>query len=121
MPSITMIVGMMKPKQSTSVAAFCPRPHVLIATIRRLAAQSGNVSFSDHALDRMEERDLTTLDVVRALRIGDIAGNIEAGNGMGEWKCKVVERRKRARDIGVATIVMKDSKLFIKTVEWEDK
>ena len=73
-----------------------------------------------HALDRMEERGITTLDVLRVLQAGEIVGKVEAGKNLGEWKCKVVERRKRARAIGVATVVIKASKLLVKTVEWED-
>ena len=76
--------------------------------------------FFSHATDRMDERGITTLDVLRVLRVGDIVGEIEAGKGTGEWKCKIVERRRRAREIGVATVVMWESKLLIKTVEWED-
>lgn len=68
----------------------------------------------------MDERDITTLDALRVLAMGDIVGDITAGNYPGEWKCKVVERRKGARDIGVATIVVKEQRIFIKTVEWED-
>ena len=68
----------------------------------------------------MEERGIDTLDVLRVLRTGDIVGDIEAGKFEGEWKCKVVERRKRAREIGVATIIIRQDRLFVKTVEWED-
>lgn len=68
----------------------------------------------------MDLRGVTQLDVLRALRIGDIVGDIEAGKTVGEWKCKIVECRKGARDIGVATIVAKETRLYIKTVEWED-
>ena len=104
-----------------TVVSFVLRPPVLITIIRTLAKDSGNVVFSDHALDRMETRGMTTLDAVRALRIGEIVGEIKAGKNAGEWKCKVVERRKNARDIGVATVVVDGKRLFIKTVEWEDR
>ena len=111
---------MMKPNAKPIIAEFRPNPQKLLATIKRLAANSENVAFGSHSLDRMDERGITTLDVLRALRAGEIVGKIEAGKGLGEWKCKIIERRKRAREIGVATIVLKESKLFIKTVEWED-
>ena len=73
------------------------------------------------ALDQMDARGITRLDALRVLRVGDIVGEIEAGKSVGEWKCKIVERRKRARDVGVATIVVRAQRLFIKTVEWEDQ
>jgi hypothetical protein len=68
----------------------------------------------------MDERGIDTNDALRVLRTEDIVGEIEAGKYPGEWKCKVVERRKKAREIGVVTIVMRQERLFIKTVEWED-
>ena len=111
----------MKQRLASAPVEFRPTPQKLLAIIRRLANDSANVAIGYHALDRMEERGITTLDILRVLRAGDVIGKIEAGKNLGEWKCKVVERRKRARDIGVATVVMKDSRLFIKTVEWEDK
>ncbi len=111
---------MEKSRPAPVIASFKPRPQSLLATVRRLALDSKNVFFSSHATDRMDERGITTLDVLRVLRVGDIVGEIEAGKGTGEWKCKIVERRRRAREIGVATVVMWESKLLIKTVEWED-
>jgi hypothetical protein len=62
----------------------------------------------------------TTLDVHRVLRVGSIVGEIEAGQYPGEWKCKVVEYKTKARDIGVVTIVVKHSILRVSPVEWED-
>jgi len=116
-----MIAGMMKPRTAQEPVEFRPTPQKLIASIRRLAADSAKVSFGRHALERMDERGITTLDILRVLRAGDIEGKIEAGQNLGEWKCKVVERRKRARAIGVATLVVRESRLFIKTAEWEDQ
>lgn len=115
-----MIVGMERYSDKPTVKLFKPRPHSLLAMVRNIARNSGNVAFSEHALDQMDKRGITQLDVLRVLRVGDIVGDIEAGKMVGEWKCKIVERRKRARDIGVATIVVKEGKLFIKTAEWED-
>lgn len=106
---------------SGEIAAFKPRPHQLLATIQKLAADSRNVAFGRHARERMEERDITTLDALRVLLSGHISGEVTAGKSPGEWKCKVVARRKGSREIGVVTIVMNAGRLFIKTVEWEDR
>lgn len=102
------------------VAQFRPRPDQLRETIRSIAADSRNVAFGAHALERMEEREITTLDALRVLRIGEIVGDIEPGKNAGEWKCKVVAGRRGSREIGVATVVLSRGRLFIKTVEWED-
>ena len=107
-------------KPSHAVANFKPRRSALLVTIRRIATDSAAVAFSSHALERMDERGITTLDVLRSLRTGEIVGEIEAGKSVGEWKCKIVERRRRAREIGVATLVIKENKLLVKTAEWED-
>lgn len=112
---------MVSQNPSKAIAPLKPRARDLVITIRKAAIDSQNVSFSEHALDRMEERDITTLDVLRVLRLGDIVGDIEAGRNSGEWKCKMVARKKGSRNIGVATVVLRSGRLFLKTVEWEDR
>ena len=78
----------------------------------------------DHAEERMIERDIDMIDVLKVLRIGDIVGPIEPGISEHEWKCKVTASPRypeTAREIGVVTIVVRSSRLLIKTVEWEDE
>ena len=51
-----------------------------------------------------------------------IDGAIVAGKKSGEWKCKVIRKAERsARWIGVVTVVIRDERLFVLTVEWEDR
>lgn len=102
------------------VVQFRPLPSQLIAMVRSVAEDSANVKFGMHALERMEERGITTLDALRVLRQGDLKGGIEAGTHVGEWKCKIVRQMRGSREIGVVTVVMSSGRLFIKTVEWED-
>lgn len=68
----------------------------------------------------MEERGISDSDVSRVLAKGEIKGVISSGNRQGEWKCKIVATVKGSREVGVVTILMLNSRLFIKTVEWED-
>ncbi|MFT4056728.1 MAG: DUF4258 domain-containing protein [Novosphingobium sp.] len=103
-----------------AVAQFRPKPTQLLEAIRRAASDSANVRFGNHALDRMEERGITTLDALRVLRAGDIKGSIEPGMNAGEWKCKIAKLMKGSREIGVVTLAMSNGRLFVKTVEWED-
>jgi hypothetical protein len=43
------------------------------------------------------------------------------GVNAGEWKCKVTAKPEGAnRELGVAVVVIRDSELFLVTVEWED-
>lgn len=100
--------------------SFAPRPDEMLARIKHLAKESKNVGFSDHAEDRMDERGITDLDVLRVLRSGDISGPIEPGAYEGEWKCKIVAPIKGRREGGVVTLLIRNRRLRIKTVEWED-
>jgi hypothetical protein len=99
---------------------FAPNPADLQKRIRELAQDSKNVGFFDHADDRMDERGISDLDALRVLRNGDIAGPITAGAYPGEWKCKVVGVVKGRREIGVVVLTIRNRKLRVKTVEWED-
>jgi len=87
--------------------------------IRSLAVSSDTIVWSNHAHDRMEERDIYDVDVLRVLRSGCIAGQPEQTSS-GEWKCKMSSPIRGAREVGVVTIILKSNRLFIKTVEWED-
>jgi len=98
-----------------------PSPHQLIAVIRFLAEDSANLIFSEHAQERMEERGISDEEVSMVLRLGEISGRIAAGNAEGEWRCKVVAKPRGSRQMGVVTIMMLEQRLFIATVEWEDR
>ena len=72
-------------------------------------------------MDQLFDRDMTTLDALRVLRLGEIIGDIEQGDKAGEWKCLVTARKKGSREVGVATIVANQNELIIKTVMWVDE
>jgi hypothetical protein len=99
-----------------------PHPGDLMKVIRRLA-NAGAVGFSYHAFaERSEERGIDMPDALTVLREGMIRDPIVAGRSPGEWKCKVVDKLEgSSRWIGVATVVIRNERLFILTVEWEDK
>lgn len=101
-------------------AEFRPRPERISDLIHRLAANSRNIAWSAHALQRMGERDITDLVAVDVLRTGSIQGEIEPGSNPGEWKVKMVKEVKGRRKVGVVVITMRNERLFVKTAEWED-
>ena len=68
----------------------------------------------------MTERGTTDAEAIKVLRIGELKGDIDPGEKRGEWKCKFVAPIKGSRELGVVTIVASNSRLFVKTVEWED-
>lgn len=93
----------------------------LSRTIREYAAVSERVFFSNHARERMEEREITDIEVIRVLKFGEIAGQPWREEKSEDMACKVVMRQAGGRILGVVTIVVTlTERLLIKTVEWED-
>jgi Domain of unknown function (DUF4258) len=96
------------------------RPGTLRDLVHRLALDTANISWSQHALDRMVERDIRDHVALDVLRRGEIKGDIEPGQHPGEWKTKLVREAKGRREAGVVVLVVRNTRLFVKTVEWED-
>jgi len=96
------------------------RPETMRDLVRRLAQDSASIRWSRHALERMEQRGITDLVAVDVLRLGELKGAIEPGQSSGEWKVKMVHVVKGRREVGVVVITVRNAKLFVKTVEWED-
>lgn len=97
-----------------------PRPEVLRETVRFLAEDSRNVVITNHAEERMLERDISTSMMFRVLRAGLVKGDVEAGKKEGDWVIKLAGRILGNRDVGVVTAVVQNSQLVVITVEWED-
>jgi|SRR5580700_5120794 hypothetical protein len=105
---------------SDSVLAFRPSPQKAAEIIRKLAADSRNVAWSIHALERMLERDITDEMALAVLRNGYVAGEVVPGQNAGEWKVKMTKDIKGRREIGVVTLIIRAQRLLVKTAEWED-
>jgi len=71
-------------------------------------------------MDRMLERDITDEVALDVLRNGYLAGEVELGKNPGEWKLKVAKQIKGRRQVGVVVVVIRERRLLVKTVEWED-
>lgn len=102
-----------------------PSPEALLATIKRLS-EEGKISYLDHGDFRLETRfkeiGFDVFDMHHVLEHGGIVGKIEAGKREGEWKVKVVGVPEgTTRKMGVVPIVIREDRLLIKTVEWEDR
>jgi hypothetical protein len=98
-----------------------PHASQLIKRIRQLA-KDGKIAWSYHAFDeRMGERNLEITDALEILRLGDIDGDIEPGKNPGEWRCVVIgSLRWTSREAGVVTVVIRDTRILVATVEWMD-
>ena len=104
--------------QDGKVTPFRLTPARATLTIRAIAKDTGKVILGDHALERMEQRDISDTEVYRILQVGDVLDQ-PVQTKLGEWKCKVVLRLKGNQSAGVVTIILHSGLLFAKTVEWE--
>jgi hypothetical protein len=102
------------------VTALVPNARAIEVMIRTLAADSDNIAWSDHALSRMPERGIPDVVALDVLRTGYSKGEIEAGKNPGEWKVKMTKPIKGRREVGVVVLTVRNARLFVKTVEWED-
>lgn len=95
-------------------------PDRALAIVRRLAAETRNIAWSAHARERMLERGITDLMAVEVLRGGVVKGEIEPGRQPEEWKLKLAKTIKGRREVGVVVLILRERRLLVKTVEWED-
>ncbi|MGB1214622.1 MAG: DUF4258 domain-containing protein [Pikeienuella sp.] len=81
---------------------------------------TANVIFTNHAFDRVGERDITRLDAFRILRTGSCVDGPKKDDD-GNWVVTMAKRLKGRREAGVVTvIVVGEEKLIIPTIEWMD-
>jgi hypothetical protein len=102
-----------------------PSPEALLATIKRLSVER-KISYLDHGGERFEDRfkdqGFDVFDMHYVLESGGLDGKIEPGKREGEWKVKMVAVPDgTSRKMGVVPIVVREERLLIKTVEWEDR
>jgi hypothetical protein len=109
-----------QPQPVASVAPLVPSTRSIETMVRHLAASSDNIAWSDHAFERMTERGITDVVALDVLRTGHCNGGIEPGKNPGEWKVKMTKPVKGRREVGVVVLTVRNARLFVKTVEWED-
>src|SRR5262245_36456508 len=102
-----------------------PSPGALLATIRRLSKER-KIAYLDHGEFRLETRfkemGFDVFDLCNVLEHGVIVGKIQPGKKEGEWKVKLAAALEEGagRKMGVVAFVVRQKRLLIKTVEWED-
>ena len=102
-----------------AVVQFRLRPERAQAIIRQTAQDTENVILGRHTLERIEERDISDIEIYRILQKGHVMEEPKQTKKK-EWKCKVVKRLLGGRDAAAITIILHGGKLFVKTIEWED-
>jgi hypothetical protein len=94
---------------------------VALAKVRAAAAGSSNLQWSAHMRERMSERDIDDVDVLRILRLGDIEEDPIEGTRPNEWKVKITHKLPIGRVAGVVAAILENDRLRLVTAEWEDK
>lgn len=100
--------------QSSVVQFPAIGPDRVVDRIRELARDTFNIQWTEHALEKLEERDVTTRQVLTTLRRGRAEGVPEAEED-GGWKVRL-ERRSAARRLRVVAVLSKDRIIVVTVV-----
>lgn len=111
---------MRRPVAGRNVVKFKFIPSKARQRVGELARDTGNITWTDHIVQRMRERGFDTDAVLRILRTGDVEDDPEEEDP-GDWKIKIVRKMANGRVAGVVTVVVRNSRLVLITVEWEDR
>jgi hypothetical protein len=107
------------PQPQAKVYPFKLRAEKAQAMIREIAKDTAKVILGNHVKERIEQRDVSDLEIYRLLQTGHCFEEPMLTEYQ-EWKCKMTKKIKGNREAGVVTIILHDFYLFVKTVEWED-
>lgn len=81
---------------------------------------TGYVIFTNHAWDRVSERDIPREDAFKILRTGHCV-DPPIRNEHGHWQVIIVKRIGNIREAGIVTVILEDEeKLIVRTIEWMD-
>ena len=108
--------------QLSAEAEGTPSLATLTSRIRFIAqSDTSRIIWTDHAKQRMEERDISLRMALSILRLGECVGSIRKGrDGPSEWKVRVVAQPKGHDPIGVAVAINDEGRMVIATVLWEN-
>ncbi|MFQ5970703.1 MAG: DUF4258 domain-containing protein [Alphaproteobacteria bacterium] len=88
--------------------------------VHQRARDTSNIGWHPHALERQDERAITTVEVLRILRTGHVEGEPELLDH-GDWKVIMTKRMPGTREAGVVTVIFREGeRLYVRTVEWMD-
>ncbi|NQV55905.1 MAG: DUF4258 domain-containing protein [Rhodospirillales bacterium] len=88
--------------------------------INEWSQDDDKIIYTNHVLERMEQRGLTRADVKRVLLTGHVSTQPKKDE-LGNWVAIIEREISGGRDAGVVTAMMnEDEKLVLITVEWMD-
>lgn len=91
--------------------------------IRRLASSEIWLTYSDHAKERMGERDLIVSDILHVLKFGFVHQEAERSTRPGLYKYRMQSRTPNSGDREVGVVLIPDrhnAHIKIVTVMWID-
>ena len=91
-----------------------PSRQEALARVRDGARNTGNILWTDHVRERMEERDVTGRQALRTIREGNIDGKI-VPDGEDEWKL-TLKKRDAGRTVHVVVALSDREELTVITV-----
>ena len=91
-----------------------PSRQEALAQVRRRAEDSQNILWTQHARERMEERDITVRQALRTIKGGNIHDKI-VPDGEDEWKV-TLKKRDAGPTVHVVVALSGDDSLIVITV-----
>jgi Domain of unknown function (DUF4258) len=88
--------------------------------VRKLAATSSNIVWTNHIFEQMDERGIDADDVLTVLRSGYVDNDPERGKQANDWKVQVSLRLKDRRVAVVVTVIQDSKRLILVTAFWRD-
>lgn len=85
----------------------------ILNRVSELANETFNIHWTEHALERMDEREITMRQALSTLRLGNIEGNPEPDED-GGWKL-VLARRSAGTHVRLV-VALDDDELYVVTV-----
>lgn len=107
------MVGVVSDKASSVVPFPVIGRRKAAGRVRELAQETSNLSWTEHACQRMEEREITTRQVLSTLRLGQADGDPTADQD-GGWK--IVMAKRSAGQFVRVVVALDDDQIFIVTV-----
>ena len=91
-----------------------PSRQEALAKVRNGARSTGNILWTDHARERMEEREISYRQALRTIWEGNINGKI-VPDGEDEWKL-TLKKRDAGRTVHVVVAISDREELTVITV-----
>ena len=85
-----------------------------LAKVREIAKESGRIYWTDHAGERMEEREISSRQALRTIQEGQIDGKI-VSDGRDEWKL-TLKKRDAGQTVRVVVAMSGSGDLTVVTV-----